>query len=296
MQQFLEKLNQICTISTTTYYKNLTTIKIGGRAEFFAEPLTISQLIKIVKVCNTHGQNFRILGSGSNILANDTLVKGVTISTKRLNKFYIGNNGFAYAQCGTNLALFITKLANAGLTGLEWAIGIPATIGGAVTMNAGAFKEEICNFIKFVDVFDGNSIKRLKKDQLFCEYRSTIFTKSKKYVIIGVGFFLNYDNPTNCREKINNQIALRLKTQNIGYANAGSIFKSNTPLAPAFMIEQSGLKGLQVGGAEVSTIHSGFIINKHNATYADCLQLIEKIKSIIKMNYNTDLELEVILF
>lgn len=293
--ELLTQILNICEVEQNVNLKDKTTFKIGGQVQVFAKPSTRQQLIKLLKFCTLNNIKYVILGAGSNVLCDDKNLNFIVISTLNLKQIFINEKGFVYAQSGVKLSQLATICANSSLSGLEWAVGIPGSIGGAVVMNAGAFGGEISNVVSYVDVWNGGKITRLKKEQLFFDYRHSVFTNSKKYVILGIGFLLKTDMLNEISKRIKFNIEKRRQTQNVGFPNAGSIFKKTTDLAPAFMIENAGLKGLKVGGAEVSKIHSGFIVNTSMATFDDVISLINKVQTSVYNKYNVTLQLEIIL-
>lgn len=272
-----------------------TTFRIGGVTPAFVTPNNRVQLIKVLRLCKAFKVNYQILGAGSNVLISDEALKYVVISTEKLKNCYINRLGFVYAEAGLRLSQLINFATQNGLGGLEYLIGIPGSIGGAVTMNAGAFGVEIGNFVEYVDVFDGVKVVRLRREKLFFEYRHSIFTNSKKYVIIGVGFWLTKDSAEKILARTQYAIQARISTQKVGFASAGSVFRKTTELAPAYMIEACGLKGETIGGAQVSKIHSGFIINLGSATCQDVIKLIELVRKTVMDKFGVSLKLEIIL-
>ena len=295
MFDFLAKeFCKICPIERNKDLSKVTTFKIGGIAPIYAKPRTRQELIQLLSLCKEMNISFVILGAGSNVLINDKIVY-VIISTLNLNKFVITKNGLVLSQAGVRLSQLVQESAEKGFSGLEWAIGIPGSVGGAVVMNAGAFHGQISDSLLFVEYWNGEKVIRVKRNELFFEYRSSIFTNTKNCAIICVAFSLKKDFVPLCRERIREKISARVKTQSVGYPSAGSVFKRAKGLPPAFMIEQCNLKGLRVGGAEVSKIHSGYIVNTGNATFADVLELIDLVRERVFEKYNVYLSLEIIL-
>ncbi len=294
-KKFWRELDKICDYERDVPLKDKTTILIGGVTPAFIRPSDRAQFCRVIKLCKDSNVDYHILGAGSNVLFRDDGIKYVVIDSANLSKCYINRLGFVYAEAGIRLARLIQFCAKNGLSGLEYLIGIPASIGGAVTMNAGAFGVEIGKFVEYVDVWDGGKVIRLGKEKLFFQYRHSIFTNSKKYAIIGVGFWLNKDVTENILRRMQYTVQARLDTQRVGHASAGSVFKKTTDLAPAYMIEACGLKGATVGGAQVSQIHSGFIVNLGSATCQDVIKLIELVRNSVEEKFGVNLELEIIV-
>ena len=291
---FVQKLTKVSKTEKNVDLSKKTTFKIGGVTPFFVSPASRTELVAVLDLCRQYKVNYRILGAGSNVLVRDN-VDFIVISTLKLKKTAIKSNGLVYAEAGAKLGEIIRLAANRGLSGIENLVGIPASIGGAVVMNAGAFGTQIGDCVLFVDVYYKGRIKRISLKNLFFEYRHSVFTKSKKYVIIGVALLLKKDSKVDVVERIRTTVFARSKSQKIGYPNAGSIFKKTSPLAPAYMIQQCGLKGFLIGSAQVSNIHSGFIINLGNSTCQDVIKVIHYVRRKVKQTFGVWLQLEIIL-
>jgi len=293
--KFWKELERICEFARDVPLCDKTTFRIGGVTPAFITPNNRVQLCDVLRLCRKSKVDYRILGAGSNVLVRDDGIKFVVISTERLTKCYINRLGFVYAEAGLKLSRLIAFATQNGLSGLEYLVGIPGSVGGAVTMNAGAFGVEIGEFVEYVDIFNGEKIIRLRRDKLFFEYRHSTFTNSEKYVIIGVGFWLTKDSGDKITARTQYAVQARLSTQKVGFSSAGSVFRKTTTLAPAYMIEACGLKGETVGGAQVSQVHSGYIVNLGKATCQDVLNLIELVKKAVREKFDANLELEIIL-
>ena len=279
--------------SKNKFFTEITTFKIGGKIKYFVEVKKAREIIFLIKLCKKYQEKYVIVGGGSNILASDKGFSGLVISTLKFCKIKFSKN-MVTAQSGARLSALIMQSKNKNLSGLEWAISIPGTVGGAVVMNAGAFGEQISNFIESVIFFDGKKIKRLKRQNIFFDYRDSFFKNAKNIVILSVIFKFFYEKFEKIQKNIENFINLRLKTQNVGLASAGSIFKRLPNITAAELIDKAGLKGTTIGGAMVSTVHSGYIVNFNNATNKDVLKLIDFISKSVYNKYNVNLELEII--
>lgn len=279
--------------SKNKFFTEITTFKIGGKIKYFVEVTKAREIIFLIKLCKKYQEKYVIVGGGSNILASDKGFSGLVISTLKFCKIKFSKN-MVTAQSGARLSALIMQSKNKNLSGLEWAISIPGTVGGAVVMNAGAFGEQISNFIESVIFFDGKKIKRLKRQNIFFDYRDSFFKNAKNIVILSVIFKFFYDKFEKIQKNIENFINLRLKTQNVRLASAGSIFKRLPNITAAELIDKAGLKGTTIGGAMVSTVHSGYIVNFNNATNKDVLKLIDFISKSVYNKYNVNLELEII--
>ena len=293
--KFWRELSKICDYTRDISLNDKTTIKIGGTTPAFIIPSNRTEFCAVIELCDICNVDYRILGAGSNVLIGDGAVKYVVISTERLNKCYINRLGFVYAEAGLKICKLIQFATKNGLAGLEYLIGVPGSVGGAVVMNAGAFGVEIGNFVEYVDVWDGAKVIRLENDKLFFEYRHSIFTNSKKYAIIGVGFWLAKDSSDSILRRTQYAIQARADTQRVGFASAGSVFRKTAEFAPAYMIEACELKGKTIGGAQISQIHSGYIVNLGSATCQDVIKLIELVRKTVGEKFGVALELEIIL-
>ena len=291
-----EDLKAICpNVLTDISLRSLTTFKIGGIAKFVCYPQNEDELKNIVSYCKKNKTSYFIIGAGSNILADDNGYAGVIICTKKLKGITLLDNGKILAKSGTTLAELVQFTKNQGLSGLEWAVSIPATVGGAVVMNCGAFGGQMADIVESVKILIDDEIVVLDKTKLFFNYRHSVFTNSKFCVIIEVLFQFTPKNIAEVTQNIREIILKRAKAQNVGFASAGSVFKKTTNLAPAYMIEKCGLKSMRVGDAMVSSVHSGYIVNVGKASCQQVLAVIDKIKIAVKEKFGEDLQLELIL-
>lgn len=268
-----------------------TSFKTGGVADFFIKIYTIDELKIVIKICKQNNLPIFILGNGTNILVKDEGYRGVIINLKFENIKI--NEEIVTVGSGVKNAILANKLAENNLTGFEFASGIPGTIGGAIKMNAGAYGGEIKDIL--VDVkcmdYDGNIINL---DNKACEfdYRHSIFF-NKNLIILEANFKLNKGKKEEILNKMNELNAKRKEKQPLEYPNAGSTFKRGDGFITAMLIDECGLKGYSIGGAEVSKKHAGFIINKNNATTSDILKLIDYVKNKVFEEKNKKIELEI---
>ena len=288
---FIKKYKEIT--QENKRFKDITTIKIGGKIKFLVYPRTIKELIKIIKLCQKYGEKYVIIGNGSNVLASDDFFDGVVINTKQLKKLKITKNNL-YAECGAMLTSCVLYAKDSGLSSLEWAIGIPGTVGGACVMNAGAFGCELFDYISYVLVFDGKRIKKLYKKDIKYSYRTTDFQKNGNVVLL-VKFSLLQKSNIEIAKNIDYFMQKRANLQKISYPNAGSVFKKpSKEVSASQLIDMAGLKGKSFGGAEVSVFHAGFIVNYNNASCKDVLKLIDFISEKVYNIFNIKLELEIV--
>lgn len=273
-----------------------TTFKIGGNAELFIEAETNTQLAQILKSCNDNSIPFMILGKGSNLLVNDEGIKGVVISLAGdFKKIDLLDNNTIYCGSGASLAKLCTKALSCNLSGLEFAWGIPGSVGGAAFMNAGAYGGEMKDVIVSVThMTPQGKIETLKKDELNLSYRHSVY-KENGFIIIGVTVQLKNDDPAKIRAKMDDFMNRRKSKQPLEYPSAGSVFKRPEGAFAGTLIEQCNLKGVSVGDAQVSEKHAGFIINTGNATCKDVCSLIKKVQETVKKETGYTLEREIIL-
>ena len=260
---------------------NYTTIKIGGYTEFFAEPESISELIEFLKWVKLNNIKYRIIGAGSNLLIKNTFHKGLTICTRKLKKIKINkHSGFVEAEAGVMLPVIANLLAQNGCEGGEWLIGIPGTIGGAVFMNAGSGNLWISKYLLSVQVLDPKtlSIYKLDKENLIFNYRFSSFQINKLAILTANFKFIPNKNIKKITDKTKENLKNKTDTQPYHLPSFGSVFKNPTNNYAGKLIEEVGLKGFSVGGAQVSNMHSNFIVNNGDATSEEIYQLITVIQ------------------
>lgn len=274
-----------------------TSFKIGGKADFLVKPSTEDEIISILKFSKENDIPVFILGNGSNILVRDGGIRGITIkpNLQDISIFENDDNVDIIVGAGYPVAKLSRIVSQKEIAGLEFLSGIPGTIGGAVKMNAGAYGSEMKDCVvetKYMD-YDGN-IYIINAEEHEFGYRRSIFSK-KEVIILETKLKLNYGEKEIIDNKINEITEQRKQKQPITMPSAGSVFKRGDGFVTARLIDECGLKGFSIGGAEVSTMHAGFIVNKGNATANDVIELIEYVKNKVKEKYNVDLELEVLI-
>lgn len=270
-----------------------TTFKIGGEADIFIIPASPAALIYAVKKCNELEIPYFILGNGSNLLVSDGGIEGAVISLSGING--ISSDG-EKITCGAGamLSSVCLKALSLSLTGLEFAYGIPGTAGGALYMNAGAYGGQMADVIESAECLTATGeIKTLKKENMQLGYRSSVF-KNGGLIIISLTFALKKGDKAEIKAEMDDLLNRRKQKQPLEYPSAGSTFKRPEGYFAGALIEKNGLKGLTVGGAQVSEKHAGFVINRGGATAADVKALIEKIQKKVFENDGVMLEPEVI--
>lgn len=271
-----------------------TSFKIGGNADAYIKVNNLSKLSTILKECRESNVDYMILGNGSNLLVSDEGIRGVVIRLDGdFRKITLVDDSTIFCGAGATLAYLCKFALNCGLSGLEFAWGIPGTVGGAVFMNAGAYDGEMKDVVHSVShISPSGEIGRIEKDDLNFGYRTSVY-RSNKMIITGVTLKLKKGNPDEIREKMDDYMSRRSVKQPLEYPSAGSVFKRPENNFAGALIEQCGLKGKTCGGAQVSDKHAGFIINKSNASAKDVRDLIAEIQKTVsdKTGYNLECEL-----
>ena len=298
LKEKIEKANLEIEKSKILYneeMKKYTTFKIGGKAECLIKIDNIRDLKNILKFSNENNIPLTVLGNGSNVLISDKGIKGITLIIK-IEKIDINENGEkveisigAGEKIGKLGVLFLKN----EITGFEELSGIPGTIGGATRMNAGAHGREIKDIVKTVKCVDykGNE-KEFTNEQMEFSYRTSIL-KKEKYIVTEVEMELEKGNKEEIQKKMNEYAKYRKEKQPIESPSAGSTFKRGKDFITAKLIDDAGLKGYSIGGAQISTKHSGFIINKGNATAKDVIELVQYTKEQIYNKFGKKIELEI---
>ncbi len=294
----LEKEIDKCKIEYKTN-ENLckyTSFNIGGAAKIFAVPKNEGELIKLIEMCKKNDVKYYVLGKGSNILFADEGFDGVIIKIgDAFSQITIENNEII-AHAGASLSELSKFAQNNGLTGLEFAYGIPGNVGGAIYMNAGAYGGEIKDVVCSVSFIDENlNVRTLSKEKLNFGYRTSDFEKNN-YCILKAKFCLEKGNKKEISDKMQNFMSARIEKQPLNMPSAGSAFKRPKGAFAGALIEQCGLKGYKVGGAAISEKHCGFIVNLGNATCSDVLNLADEVSKIVleKTGYTLEKEIRVV--
>lgn len=272
--------------------KEYTTYRAGGYALALVIPDDTKGLIKVIKFLRMKKIKYKILGNGSNLIFSDGLYNGVLIKLDNFNKFEINNN-YVTVGAGYPLIKLSLRTARHGLTGLEFASGIPGTVGGAIFMNAGAYNMDMGYITVTVKVLDPNlEIKILTNKDLDFHYRSSFLQKAKNYICLEATLLLRKGDTDTILEVIKDRKKRRLITQPLEYPSAGSVFRNPKNDYAGRLVESIGYKGYRIGDAMVSEKHANFIVNVGNANGNDIKKLITEIKSKIKEKYNIDLKVE----
>ena len=271
--------------------KNHCTFRIGGEAGVFATPTNFTDLFELLRIAKSYGKSCKIIGNASNLLFNDTGYDGVVVCTKKINSFCKVDSTRIIASAGMMLSQLQKVAMQEGLAGLEFASGIPATVGGAICMNAGAFGGEISNLLRSVTFFDNGKVITKKASEIFFGYRNSEFLKTEK-IILFAEFEFEKGNSASILAKANEYLKVRANTQPKGFS-AGSVFKRAENISAGKLIDEAGLKGKKENGAMVSDIHANFIINFDNASQKDVMTLINQIQATVYEVYGVTLEPEI---
>ena len=273
--------------------KNHTTFRIGGNAEVFAAPDSADGIERVLQICREENIPCTVIGNGSNLLVGDRGVCGVVLQIYR-NYASIRIEGTdLYVQAGALLGQTAAAAAREGLTGLEFASGIPGTIGGAAAMNAGAYGGEMKDVLVWVKAIDRDGhVRQYAAEELELGYRTSRIQK-EALVVLEVKLSLQQGDPVKIRERMEELKEQRVAKQPLEYPSAGSTFKRPEGYFAGKLIMDAGLRGFSVGDAQVSEKHCGFVINRGNATAADVMALVSQVQTIVEEKFGVRLELEV---
>ena len=272
-----------------------TSFKIGGPADLMAMPSNEEELCKLLKRAVEHNVSVTLVGNGSNLLVRDKGIRGLVIKLgNMLNTIEADENSITFGS-GVSLALASKKAADLGFTGMEFAVGIPGSIGGAVYMNAGAYDGEMANVVTAVRTVDSQgNVKVLSKDEMCFGYRKTVLQGSD-LIVTAVTVSMPKGEVSEILAKMADFSQRRISKQPLELPSAGSMFKRPPGYFAGTLIDQTGLKGYTVGGAQVSTKHAGFVVNISGATAADVLQLIKDVQDKVMAEHGVMLHPEVLI-
>ena len=272
-----------------------TTWKVGGVAKNLAEPDSLDALRQLLEEHRQVGEALQIIGAGSNLLISDAGLPGLVICTRRLQGAQLdSNSGVVEALAGEPLPSLARRAAKAGLGGLEWSVGIPGTVGGAVVMNAGAHNSCIADMLVSAQVLspDG-TLTTLTPEELGYTYRSSLLQGGKRIVTQATFQLQPGADPMQVIDRTKEHKKHRLSTQPYSYPSCGSVFRNPQPYTAGWLIEQTGLKGYQLGGAQVAQLHANFIVNRGGAKASDIFSLIRHIQNEVQEHWSIWLEPEV---
>lgn len=268
-----------------------TSLRVGGLADILVTPNNLEEFKKLLELLTRSGEPWVVLGAGSNTVVYDTGIEGVVVSTRKLKKIEITGEDKVYAETGAVLGTILNKTIKAGLTGFEFAAGIPGTVGGGIFMNAGANGGEIKDVLETVWVWLGGEEIAIDRKDLKFEYRKSYLPPGS--VITRASFGLKQGSPREIELSVKEYMDKRNRTQPIKMSNTGSIFKNPPEIPAGKLLDELGFKGLSIGGAKFSEMHANFIVNAGCASASDVLGLIEKAKKAALDKRGITLETEV---
>ncbi|MCI6120726.1 UDP-N-acetylmuramate dehydrogenase [Bariatricus sp. SGI.161] len=280
-------------VKTEEPMKNHTTFRVGGPAEFFVMPRTAEEVKKVIDLCRRESFPYYIIGNGSNLLVSDQGYRGVVLQIyKEMSCIEIEENVIV-AQAGALLSAIANKALENGLTGFEFAAGIPGTLGGACVMNAGAYGGEMKDVLEEVTVLtEEGEVLIIPKENLELGYRTSIIAR-KGYIVLEARIQLREGEKEAIKSLMEELKDKRVSKQPLEYPSAGSTFKRPEGYFAGKLIQDAGLRGFSVGGAQVSEKHCGFVINRENATAADVAELMRQVSARVEEEFGVKLEPEV---
>lgn len=286
------KLN--CIVKYDEPLKNHTTFKIGGNCIALIEPREVSDIVEIIKICRENSIKFFVIGNGSNLLVPDEGYNGVIIKLKGEFSTIQVEGEYLIVNSGAKLSEVYTVAYENSLTGFEFASGIPGTIGGAIYMNAGAYGGEMKDIVESVQVLDLDNfeLRELKNEELEFSYRKSIIQR-KNYIVTSIKLKLQKGNKEEIKAVYEDLRERRNSKQPLNFGSAGSTFKRPEGHFASKLIEDAGLKGYHINDAWVSEKHSGFVVNKGNASYKEVMELIEYVQKVVFEKFGVKLETEV---
>ena len=286
------KLN--CIVRYDEPLKNHTTFKIGGNCIALIEPREVSDIVETIKICRENSIKFFVIGNGSNLLVPDEGYNGVIIKLKGEFSTIQVEGEYLIVNSGAKLSEVYTVAYENSLTGFEFASGIPGTIGGAIYMNAGAYGGEMKDIVESVEVLDLDNfeLRELKNEELEFSYRKSIIQR-KNYIVTTIKLKLQKGNKEEINAVYEDLRERRNSKQPLNFGSAGSTFKRPEGHFASKLIEDAGLKGYHINDAWVSEKHSGFVVNKGNASYKEVMELIEYVQNVVFEKFGVKLETEV---
>lgn len=296
MLNLIDVLNSFGELRLNISIKTLTSYKIGGIADYVFYPKNMDSLKYVIELLTANNVSFKLWGMGSNILASDDDYHGVIIKLdKTLSQIEI-NGTQVIVDAGVSLIALAYKTCLLGLSGFEYATGIPGSVGGAVYMNAGAYKHDTYEILKRIYIYRNNEYVWIDKADLQYSYRHTSFAQHKDWVILKVEFELIKGSISEINRIISERKERRIQSQPLGLPSAGSVFRNPEGMLAWKLIDLVDLRGKQIGGAMFSEVHSNFIVNVNHAKAQDVLSLIQLAQSLIKDKFNIELNPEIELF
>lgn len=286
----IKELNKILDVKLDFDLFNYNTYKLNSTAKVFLSIKNVEELKQVIEILNKYKSKWFVIGNGSNIIL-PSYYDGVVIKLDGFNDYKINEDRVIAGSC-----CMINKLANnisnLGYKGLEWACGVPGTIGGSVCGNAGCYGSSISNVLESCTVLDNGKIKELSNNDLMFDYRTSMLKENKNIIVLDATFKIEKSDTETLKSFISEKMEARRKSQDLAHPSNGSVFRNPNGLSAGKLIDDLGLKGYTIGGASISMIHANFIINNKNAKSEDIINLIDFIKQEVKKHYDIDLVLE----
>ena len=280
-------------VKTEEPMKNHTTFRVGGPAEFFVMPRSAEEVKKVIDLCRRESFPYYIIGNGSNLLVSDQGYRGVVLQIYKEMSYIEVEENVVVAQAGALLSAIANKALENGLTGFEFAAGIPGTLGGACVMNAGAYGGEMKDVLEEVTALtEEGEVLTIPKENLELGYRTSIIAR-KGYTVLEARIQLRGGEKEAIKSLMEELKDKRVSKQPLEYPSAGSTFKRPEGYFAGKLIQDAGLRGFSVGGAQVSEKHCGFVINRENATAADVAELMRQVSARVEEEFGVKLEPEV---
>lgn len=292
----LEKILDKSNIKYNEPMKKHTTTKVGGPCKCLVEPTTIEEIQQVLRYVKDNNINYFVIGNGSNLLVRDEGIDALIIKITDKFSDYEVNDKYIKVYAGCSVPKLAQIAKKNSLAGLEFACGIPGSVGGAIRMNAGAYGSEMVNVVNKVGYLNNSGeVVEITGEEAKFTYRHSMFVEHPEYVILYAIYKLEEGNIEEISAKMEANMNSRKEKQPLEYPNFGSVFKRPEGYFVGKLVDECGLKGYTIGGAQVSTKHSGFIVNIGNATCKDILDLIEYIKTKVKDKFNVVLQEEVVI-
>ena len=295
MNDIIQKIKEenICKIDEGVSLSKLTTYRVGGKASCIAYPKDINELVNLLKLLKSNGVKYKLLGNGSNLLFSDNDYQGVLIKLSEFNNIEFISKNKLRVGAGYSLIKLSLLTAKKGLTGLEFASGIPGSVGGAVFMNAGAYKSDMGYVVESVKVLTPNyEVINLENKEMNFHYRSSYLQKNRDYICLEVIIKLQFGKKDAIEEVIKERRERRIASQPLEYPSAGSVFRNPDGNFAGKLIEDCSLKGMRHGGAMISDKHANFVVNYKDATSSDIKYLIDLAHDKVLEKYGIDMKIE----
>jgi UDP-N-acetylmuramate dehydrogenase len=292
MDEMLEALKNFGDVETGRSFRELTTLKIGGPVDYVVYPHHDIELSELLKYCRRHEIPYKLVGKGSDMLCSDDAYHGIVIRLDRHFHDVIFNGTDMIAQSGASIIAASVMAMKKGLSGLEFASGIPGTVGGCVFMNAGAYKACMADVLSEVFVYHDGMAEWLDMKECCFAYRTSIFQQQPDWVILGAKFHLKEGEPEEIARLMEDRRQRRIRSQPLEYPSCGSVFRNPEGQNAWALIDGIGYRGRMSGDAQVSEKHCNFIINKGQARAEDYLKLVESIQQEVFAKYGIRLETE----